>query len=61
MKKEWCEYKEDWVKPGILQSREISARKKYRCPICNKRLYPSIRNCVGGEFVGFKLPRHKAK
>jgi hypothetical protein len=53
MKKEWCKYKPDWI--------EYTGWKKYRCPICKKRLYPSKKYCVGGEFVGYKLPLHKEK
>jgi len=54
MKKKWCEYEPDWVDVD-------SKKRKRRCPICGKRLYPSPKFCVGGEFVGYKLPKHKEK
>lgn len=36
--------------------------KKYRCPVCNKRLKPmDVIGRFSGEFVGYKLPPHKVK
>lgn len=51
--KEWCEYPQvgDWVK----------YKRVIRCPVCRKRLRPRKQFCTGGEFVGWKLPKHKKK
>lgn len=32
-----------------------------RCPQCNKRLHLKAMYCVGGEFVCWDIPDHKAK
>jgi hypothetical protein len=32
-----------------------------RCPTCNRRLRLKACYCVGGEFVGWRIPPHKAK
>ena len=52
-KREWCEGADTWV--------EQSKRKIVRCPVCNKRLLTRTIYCVGGEFVGYKIPPHKEK
>jgi hypothetical protein len=39
--------------------REMSERKKVRCPTCNRILLPREHHCVGGETLGFVLPMHK--
>lgn len=39
----------------------LEKRKKVRCPECKRRLLPYAVHCVGGEFVCWKLPRHKPK
>lgn len=40
---------------------ESDKRRIVRCPVCNRRLMLQQIFCVGGEFVGFKIPPHKAK
>jgi len=47
----WCEQR-DWVPDGD---------RYYRCSSCNKRLWPKETFCVGGEFIGYRLPKHKVK
>lgn len=32
-----------------------------RCPLCGKRLRLRANYCVGGEFVAWELPEHKAR
>lgn len=49
----WC--------PDISWVDYISKRVVVRCPTCNKSVLPSERYCVGGEFVGYRIPRHKKK
>ena len=44
--------KQDWTPDGA---------RYYRCSACNKRMLPKAKYCVGGEFVGWKLPLHKPK
>lgn len=40
---------------------ETSARGKIRCPSCGRRLTPRIVFCIGGEYAGQKIPKHKEK
>jgi len=48
----WCP-DQSWV--------QIKERKRVRCPTCNRRLLVREQYCVGGEFVGFKIPPHKTR
>lgn len=48
----WCSANTDWVDDN---------RRMYRCSQCNKRLHPREMYCAGGEFVGYRLPKHKKK
>ncbi len=34
-------------------------RRKIRCVVCNRRLLIRTIFCVGGEFVGYRMPPHK--
>jgi hypothetical protein len=46
----WCSQR-DWVPDN----------KWHRCSKCGRRLRANMINCVGGEFVGWKLPMHKIR
>lgn len=51
--KEYCKGAGRWVR--------TDKRKITRCPVCRRRLLSTLVFCVGGEFVGYKVPKHKEK
>jgi len=51
---EWCE-----GEPYFFHY--CKKRKKIRCSKCGRRLLLQTHYCVGGEFVGFKIPPHKLR
>ena len=58
-------HKDDWTgctASGMwVEGLDKGKPKKVRCPDCRKRLKPLEVYCVGGEWVGYRLPRHKPK
>ncbi len=52
---EYCNGGNEWADP---QPKKITI---VRCSTCNRRLTVRSIYCVGGEFVGYKIPEHKPK
>lgn len=52
-KKVWCVEKDEII-PYYPNNKKIA-----RCPRCNKRFLLRSIYCIGGEFVGKKIPPHK--
>jgi hypothetical protein len=50
----------DWEAcDGSYRWVESDKRKRVRCPVCNRRLLPYAEHCIGGEFISYRIPRHK--
>lgn len=49
----WCDGSDGWA--------DVQKRKIVRCPKCRRRLLVRSIYCVGGEFVGWKVPLHKTR
>jgi hypothetical protein len=59
----WCPDR-SWMEPRSHRHEEPQegiAHPTVRCPTCNRRLKLQARYCIGGEFVGWRIPPHKAK
>lgn len=56
----WCSMGPNADSPWI-NLLENDKNKMVRCPKCGKRLKAKPLFCIGGEFVGYKFPKHKNK